>query len=116
MVTNDKEYMRNYYHKNREKYLCKYSGTVYCPDCDTMVVKSYLTRHNRTKKHILNSTRKEEEHSMQQQNATKVYDQVQELRNDIRLKLNQVHRLESLFSSVCPPASSESKDMPSLTK
>ena len=57
MVTNDKQYMRDYYQRNKHRFQCKYSSTIYCEDCDTSVVKAYWHRHIKTKKHNMNENK-----------------------------------------------------------
>ncbi len=95
MPTNSKEYMREYYHKNREKFLCKYSGTYYCAACDTTVARSYLKRHNRTEKHQMNILMCKS--ATPKLNPVENYEKIKTLRDEIKVKLTQVHRLEKEF-------------------
>lgn len=51
MVTMTKEYNRNYYTANRERFLTKYNPTEYCEACSCSFQHKYLKRHLATKKH-----------------------------------------------------------------
>jgi hypothetical protein len=51
MVTMTKEYNRQYYHNNRDKFLTKYNHTHYCEVCNTLLQKKYRNRHEATAKH-----------------------------------------------------------------
>lgn len=51
MVTMTKEYNRNYYTANRERFLSKYNPTEYCEVCSCSFQHKYLKRHLATKKH-----------------------------------------------------------------
>ena len=103
MPTNSKEYMREYYHKNREKFLCKYSGTYYCAACDITFQRSYLNRHNRTDKHKINVALCTS--ATPAINEKETFEEIQSLRDEIKSKLKQVHQLEASFTT---PSSTES--------
>ena len=97
MVTNDKQYMRDYYQRNKHRFQCKYSSTIYCEDCDTSVVKAYWHRHIKTKKHnmnvnkdLMNNTCNDED---QLGNEDIAY-QIIALRAEVKQKLDLIHRLE----------------------
>lgn len=54
MVTMSKEYMRNYYLKNKEKYKGKYNKEFYCEHCNSTMKMKHRSRHLKTKKHLDN--------------------------------------------------------------
>ena len=56
MPTNSKEYMNNYYAKNKQQYR-SYNRTLTCEDCHQEVSSSYWHRHVKTKKHLANAQR-----------------------------------------------------------
>lgn len=53
MVQMSKEYMSDYYQKNKERY-AKYNYTMHCEACNTVVPRNYWHRHIKTKKHLEN--------------------------------------------------------------
>jgi len=54
-------YNKKYYEKNKESLLKIQRVKVKCPICDTMVNKSGINKHNKTKKHMKNLEKHEVE-------------------------------------------------------
>lgn len=54
MVTNKSDYAKNYYTNNKQKILFEMNKPVHCKYCATYVTKCNLSKHNKTKKHIIN--------------------------------------------------------------
>lgn len=50
MTQMSKEYMKEYYQRNKERY-ARYNYSMYCEACSTLVPRSYWLRHCRTAKH-----------------------------------------------------------------
>ena len=98
MPTNSKEYMKEYYHKNRENFLCKYSGTHYCTACDVTFQSSYLNRHNKTEKHKLNVMMYNNGNKNTNKNTNndkETFKKIKLLRLEIEMKLKEVQQLEA---------------------
>ncbi len=55
MPSNSVEYQLTYYEKNKTELLAKNSQKVRCEHCECDVAKWHLARHNKTKKHKINS-------------------------------------------------------------
>lgn len=51
MPTNTKEYNQAYYNKNRKDILHRLSQKIECQECGSMVSRSHLLQHKRTKLH-----------------------------------------------------------------
>ena len=98
MPTNSKEYMKEYYHKNREKFLCKYSGTYYCAACDVTFQSSYLNRHNKTENHKLN-VMMNNNGNKNTNNDEETFKKIKFLRLEIEMKLKEVKKLEATVGS-----------------
>ena len=50
---NSKEYNKTYYEKNKEKTIAKQSLTVECPECKAKVQNWNMSKHKKTKTHLL---------------------------------------------------------------
>ena len=60
MPSNNNEYMKEYYLKNKQKYQNgKYNEMSFCDCCEKNFKKLNMSQHNATKKHKLNKLKKE---------------------------------------------------------
>ena len=50
MPSNRIEYMRKYFTDNRDKILSRMSEKIMCDNCNCLVVRSHMNRHQKTKK------------------------------------------------------------------
>ncbi len=55
LIEKIKEYNSMYYEKNKTEILAKNGVKIKCEHCDCDVAKWHLSRHNKTKKHKINS-------------------------------------------------------------
>jgi hypothetical protein len=54
MPSNNKDYQTKYYQMNRDKLLLNTKELVHCSVCNCDTKKSYITRHNKTVRHLKN--------------------------------------------------------------
>ena len=95
MVTMTKEYNRNYYTANRERFLSKYNPTDYCEACSCSFQHKYVKRHLATKKHqecvLLHQKQLADPHP----NATKDrFEQIEAARATVKTLLLQIAKME----------------------
>lgn len=91
MVTMTKEYNRNYYIANRERFVTKYNPTEYCEACSCSFQHKYLKRHLATKKHqqCVEIRKQRDEHSSK--NRCK---EIQEARATVKNLLSKIADME----------------------
>lgn len=79
-----KEYMRDYYLKNKDNYKGKYNKEFYCEHCNCTMKMKHRSRHLKTKKH-LDNVNAAQAPSLEAEN----------LRKQIKELVAAVHALES---------------------
>ena len=88
MPTMSKEYMRNYYHKNKDKYKARYNQLKVCEHCQVAVTAHHWSRHCRTAKH---KRAVEGKPSPEQREA--VLKEMDEMKTEIKVLLQDLKKL-----------------------
>lgn len=89
-----KQYMANYYQKNKPKYQHKYKHTRHCEACDTVVSSHYWSRHVATAKHKENGAKKSG--AAPEIDQSELISTIARLRGEVKQTLLHIKRLETM--------------------